>query len=113
MDYTVVGNEVNAAARLQGYAETGGILISSETYALIKDVIHAEDFGMVSLKGLSRPVHAYKVLGVYEDLEEAGDIIRVDHPGLQMLFSPSSLVEETRDHVRERLRDALRHLGPE
>src|SRR4029078_4558109 len=30
MDYTVVGNEVNRAARLQAHADTGGILLSSE-----------------------------------------------------------------------------------
>ncbi len=110
MDYTVVGNEVNAAARLQGYAETGGILISSETYALVSDEIHAEDMGQVTLKGLSRPVHAYKVLGVYDDLEEAGDLIRVNHPGLRLLFSLSALTENHRQQARESLEEALRRL---
>ncbi len=111
MDYTVVGNEVNAAARLQGHAETGGILISSETYALVRDAIHAEDYGMLTLKGLSRPVHAYKVLGVYEDLEEAGELIRLDQPGLKLLFSPSTLSEVDREQARATLEAALKRLG--
>jgi adenylate cyclase len=112
MDYTVVGNEVNAAARLQGHAETGGILISSETYALVRDAIHAEDFGLLSLKGLSRPVHAYKVLGVFDELEEAGDLIRLNQPGLRLLFSPAALSNDDRAQARASLEAALRQLGP-
>jgi len=66
--------------------------------------------GQVALKGLSRPVHAYKVLGVYDDLEEAGDLIRVNHPGLRLLFSLSALTENHRQQARESLEEALRRL---
>ena len=31
MDYTIIGNEVNLAARLQSHAELGGILVTHET----------------------------------------------------------------------------------
>src|SRR6266404_5625907 len=37
MDYTIIGNEVNLAARLQSHAELGGILVAHETASLIKD----------------------------------------------------------------------------
>lgn len=113
MDYTVVGNEVNTAARLQGHADTGGILISSETYALVRDAIQAEEVGLLTLKGLSRPARAYKVLGIYEDMEAAGDLIRIDHPGLQMLFKPSSLADDLRQDARNSLLEALRRLDTE
>ena len=37
MDYTIIGQEVNRAARLEQAADPGGILISNETYALVRD----------------------------------------------------------------------------
>ncbi len=43
VDYTVIGNEVNLAARLQSHADLGGILLAHETWALVKDAVIAED----------------------------------------------------------------------
>ena len=37
MDYTIIGNEVNLAARLQSVVEPGGILLSHETNALVRE----------------------------------------------------------------------------
>ena len=41
VDYTIIGNEVNLAARLQTHADLGGILLAHETYSLVKDVVIA------------------------------------------------------------------------
>jgi class 3 adenylate cyclase len=41
MDYTVIGAEANLAARLQSLAEPGAIVISYETYALVRDLVSA------------------------------------------------------------------------
>ncbi len=35
MDYTIIGGEVNLAARLEGIAEPGGVALSQETYLLV------------------------------------------------------------------------------
>jgi class 3 adenylate cyclase len=43
MDYTIIGGEVNLAARLQVHAELGGILLAHETYALVKDEVFIEE----------------------------------------------------------------------
>ena len=106
MDYTVVGNEVNRAARLQSYAETGGILLSSETYALVKDEISAADQGDVTLKGFSHPVRAYKVLDIYDELVEAGRVIRLDQPGVRLLLNPEELTEESKSEALKTLEQA-------
>ena len=37
MDYTIIGNEVNLASRLQSHADLGGILVSHETYIELTD----------------------------------------------------------------------------
>ena len=39
MDYTIIGGEVNLAARLESQADPDGILISYETYAHVKDIV--------------------------------------------------------------------------
>ncbi|TKD10290.1 MAG: adenylate/guanylate cyclase domain-containing protein, partial [Mesorhizobium sp.] len=39
MDYTIIGAEANLAARLQSIAEPGGICLSYETYALVRDLV--------------------------------------------------------------------------
>ena len=61
MDYTIIGPEVNLAARLEQAAEPGGILISGETHALVRDVIDAEQYPSIDAKGFSEPITAYAV----------------------------------------------------
>ena len=107
MDYTVVGNEVNRAARLQSHAETGGILLASETYALVKDVIAASEEGQIALKGIPRPVHAYKVLGIYSDLVATDRIIALDQPGMRLLVNPDELTPENRNVALKALEEAV------
>jgi len=62
-DYTAIGDVVNLAARLQGKASTGEILVSAESYAK-----HADDFPearseQLLLKGFREPVTAYRLHG--------------------------------------------------
>ncbi len=53
MDYTIIGSPVNLAARLQSFAEPGGILLSHETYSLVKDAFLAEEQHSRAGQGLS------------------------------------------------------------
>ena len=61
-DYTVIGNQVNVAARLEQMARPGEILISQRTYSKAKDVATTEEAGTVRLKGIHSPVAVYRVL---------------------------------------------------
>lgn len=61
MDYTIIGGEVNLASRLQAHADLGAILLSHETYALVRDHIPAEEIPPLNVKGFSKPISAYKV----------------------------------------------------
>jgi len=63
MDYTIIGREVNAAARLEKGSEPGRILISDTTYALVKDAIRCEPRGEITVKGIDRPLMTYWALG--------------------------------------------------
>jgi class 3 adenylate cyclase len=61
-DYTVIGNQVNIAARLEQMAKPGEILVSQRTYSKAKDVASIEKTGTVQLKGIHAPVAVYRVL---------------------------------------------------
>jgi adenylate cyclase len=85
MDYTIIGNEVNLAARLQSHAELGGILVAHETSSLIKDTILTEEQEALSVKGFAHPVRVYRVVGIYDELEQDGQIIREERDGFRLL----------------------------
>jgi class 3 adenylate cyclase len=75
MDYTIIGNPVNLAARLESAADSNEILISHETWALIKDEICCEQAREYKLKGFHQPVIAYKV---YRNQEPGSTIFLED-----------------------------------
>jgi len=63
VDYTVLGNAVNVAARLEEFvAQPGDIVIGPETYTAVRDRFEVTQLGYFSLKGLSAQVPLYKVL---------------------------------------------------
>ena len=64
MDYTIIGGQVNVAARLENVAEPGTILVSQNTYALVRDHFAFEDAGSHQVKGLSAPIEAYQLRDV-------------------------------------------------
>ncbi len=73
MDYTAVGDTTNLAARLQGLAPPGGVLISEDTESLVEGWFELEDAGLLDVKGKTEPVHAFRVLG-----ERGGVLGRVE-----------------------------------
>lgn len=61
MNYTVIGDDVNVAARLYNVAAGGEIIISETTYALCRDAVDVEALEPVAVKGKSRPIAIYRV----------------------------------------------------
>ena len=64
MDYTVIGDTANVAARLQQAAEPGTILVSEATRLLAQGYARVEPVGPLILKGKAEPISAYRLLGV-------------------------------------------------
>jgi adenylate cyclase len=63
MEYTVVGDSVNLAARLQSEAKPGQTLISRPAYERIRGRIPVRSLGLLRVRGKETPVEAYEVLG--------------------------------------------------
>jgi len=61
----LMGDGVNIAARIEGVAEPGGIAISREVHAQVRDKLDLgfEDKGEIALKNLARPVHVFSIAG--------------------------------------------------
>lgn len=65
-DYTIIGHTANLGARICGIAKPGEVLISQETYDLIKDSVEATPVSGVHLKGIETPVTVYSVSRVLD-----------------------------------------------
>ncbi len=61
-DYTVIGSQVNVAARLESEARAGQILISQRTYSRVKEVFEVREMGEITVKGVHNPVKAFEVI---------------------------------------------------
>ena len=62
LDYTVIGDAVNTAQRLQTVAKEGQILINETSYHKVKESFNCNKVGEVTLKNKSNPVMIYEVL---------------------------------------------------
>jgi adenylate cyclase len=61
MDYTIIGKTVNLASRLESNADINQILISDDTYELIRDEIDCREGGKIRVKGIHRDITTYYV----------------------------------------------------
>jgi adenylate cyclase len=64
MQYTVIGDSVNVASRLQDRAKSGSILLSRRTYDAVRDLVDAKSLGAMKVKGKEAEVEVYEVRGL-------------------------------------------------
>lgn len=114
MDYTIIGRDVNLASRLESAAESGEILISHETYSLVKDVIMCRDKGQITVKGFSRPVQIYQVVDFRRDLGASSSYFEHELPGFSMYLDTNGIQNFDKEKVilalsqaAEKLRDKV------
>jgi class 3 adenylate cyclase len=107
MDYTIIGAEANLAARLQTIAEPGHIVISYETYALVRDTLVAHALPPITMKGISREVVPYAVEGMIDAMGQKVEIFSEHMTGLDFYLDPSMVNVGSADRIRALLQDAI------
>lgn len=103
MDYTIIGGEVNLAARLESRADPDGILLSPETYTLVRDTFTAEEWPAIEVKGIRREIRPYALTN-FLDETESGHIIRAETEGMSLRIDLRNLDADGRSEI-------LRELG--
>lgn len=107
MDYTIIGAEANLAARLQSIAEPGRIVLSYETFALVRDTAVARALPPITMKGISREVVPYAVEGLLDPAGNPVEIFSEHMTGLDLYLDPSMVSAGSADRIRAVLRKAL------
>lgn len=110
MDYTIVGKEVNLASRLESNAEPGEILVSHETYALIKDKIVCRQRGSTLVKGFRDPIPMYQVTDYRHALGGNQTYINSEADGFSLYLEADKVKEIDIEKIADELENAAKKL---
>lgn len=87
MAYTIVGRDANLAARLQSAAEIDEILISDETYKLVKNHYLCAPQAPIELKGIQGVVKSWQVMERYDSKKNNQQWFDYDYKGFQLVLN--------------------------
>jgi adenylate cyclase len=110
MDYTIIGVEANLADRLQSIAEPGQIVVSYETYALVRDIVVAQALSPITMKGIGREVIPYAIQSVLDSTGKNIEVFSEHLTGLDFYFNANMIDANNATLVRNVLQDALKAL---
>ncbi len=88
LDYTIIGNGVNLASRLESSSNINKILISEDTYLLIQNKISCVKKELINVKGISYPIQTYEVEGFKN---KNNNLIEKSIPGFTLSFDNSEI----------------------
>ena len=110
LQYTAIGAEVNLAARLQTAGDPDGVMLSNETYALVRDEFEAEERPPIKAKGISGEVRCFALLGVHgPGTSERSYFVR-ERPGMRLTVNLMQLDAEARRKALEDLQHAMERI---
>jgi adenylate cyclase len=113
-NYTIMGDSVNLASRLEGINRQFGtnIIISENTFLLVKDQVVARELDLIQVKGKTQPVKVYELLGLAAESSQFSDLVSRFEKGLEAYRSGqwSPAVEIFQDLVRNYPDDGPSHV---
>ncbi|MBF0439571.1 MAG: AAA family ATPase [Magnetococcales bacterium] len=80
MEYTVMGDTVNLAARLESLAKDGQTFVSGYTYNLTRSLFEFIRHDPIKVKGKKDPVAVYEVIRPKSRLEQSNDVFQTTTP---------------------------------
>ena len=110
LDYTTIGNGVNLASRLESNARTNQILISEDTYLLIRDIIQCEKLDKIRVKNIKHPIQTYEVRGDLK-AQARSQTFGEQFDGFSVFIDPSKVKDiENKREILERALHILNQL---
>lgn len=110
LNYTIIGPEVNLAARLEQTSDIGGIMMSYETYALVQDIVMAEERPSVRAKGIAKEIRVFSVVDSEGALESERRVVRRERLGMKLLLDIDRVAPEQREAAIADLQEAADRL---
>ena len=108
LDYTVLGNGVNLASRLESLADSNQILISENTYNLIKKEINCNYFDSLTVKGKAHSIKTFQVIDTHSD-KKSFSKINTSKEGFRLQIDKSKIKDV--DEVLQLLKDSIEELN--
>ena len=110
MDYTIIGRDANLASRLQNAADVDEILISNDTYLLVRDRIMCREKGVVRLRGINNPVQVWEVMDFRSDMGAQTTWIECELDGFAMLMDTNKIKNYDKERIVKSLEAAAQKL---
>ena len=107
LDYTVLGNGVNLASRLESSANSNEILISENTYNLIKNDIKCNYYETIQVKGKAHPIKTFQVIKKLEE-QKSNRKIKASKEGFSLSIDQRKIKDV--DEVVSFLEDSIEKL---
>lgn len=110
MDYTIIGAEVNLASRMEQVGEPDGVMLSYETYALVKEEFEAEERPPFHAKGIAREIRSFALTGILAPEIDERHIVVAKQDGMRLTLNMLQLTGELREKAIAQLMDAAEKL---
>jgi adenylate cyclase len=107
MDYTIIGAEVNLAARLEQNAAADGVMLSYETWALVQDEFQAEESAPVKAKGIGKEIRCFALKNIHEGGAAQRNFLIKERPGLRATLNLAQLDEKSREGALADLQELM------
>jgi len=72
MEYTIIGDTVNVASRLNGIAKPGKIILSQSTYERVRNGVEATPLPPQKVKGKTEELQPYEIVSLKMRQESSG-----------------------------------------
>jgi class 3 adenylate cyclase len=110
MDYTIIGAAMNLSARLQSIAEPGSIVVSQETFALVRDIVAGRPLAALTVRGFRDEIVPYVIDELLDTPGQARHVFAEHASGLDLYIDVDRIDDRDSERLRAVLTDALEAL---